>query len=176
MARGLRDIVDCERLADEGAVLERVYALADLPRVQDLLADGSGTLRVRFAFAKTESGHAGVTIEANGVAHLACQRCTRTFDFPVAAQSEIEFTTDQAAESQNSAREPYLLSEGSASLAELAGEELLLALPLVPMCTEPEACGGAQAPREFVAAAPPSEATRRPFSGLQDLLKKTDRT
>ncbi len=176
MARGLRDIVDCERLAEQGAVVERVYALADLPRVQDLLADLSGALRVRFAFAQTESGGAGVTIEADGGARLVCQRCMQPFEFPIAARSEIEFTTDRRADSQSSGREPFLLVEGRASLAELAAEELLLALPLVPACSELEGCGKAQAPRAPEAAAVVLRQTTRPFRALQDLLKKTDRT
>jgi hypothetical protein len=38
MAPGLPDLVDCARLAEEAAVLERVYELAELSRLRDVLA------------------------------------------------------------------------------------------------------------------------------------------
>jgi uncharacterized metal-binding protein YceD (DUF177 family) len=55
------------------------------------------------------------------------------------------------------------MDEGSVSLRELAEEELLLALPVVVACSAPEACG----------QAPVQQERTRPFSVLQDLLKKT---
>ena len=56
MAPGLPDRVDCAHLADDAVVLERVYPLGEMPRLQDLLADGKGSVRASFAFAKIDSG------------------------------------------------------------------------------------------------------------------------
>jgi uncharacterized metal-binding protein YceD (DUF177 family) len=49
---------------------------------------------------------------------------------------------------------------------------LLLALPVAPACSTPLTCGNA--PDLVIDASAPdgSEETRRPFSVLQDLLKK----
>jgi uncharacterized metal-binding protein YceD (DUF177 family) len=55
------------------------------------------------------------------------------------------------------------MDEGLVSLRDLAEEELLLALPVIASCSTPEACGRAPSPDE----------RQRPFSVLQDLLKKT---
>jgi uncharacterized protein len=163
MASGSTDRVDCARLADEAAVLERVYPLSELPRLQDLLADARGSLRARFAFSKLEAGRAGAAVAVEAAPRLVCQRCLQGFEFPLVSDSEIEFARDDAEVPVESAREIYLMDEGSVSLRELAEEELLLALPVVAACSAPEACGRTPVQQERV----------RPFSVLQDLLKKT---
>ena len=69
-----------------------------------------------------------------------------------------------------------MTEQGLVSLRDLAEEELLLALPIAPACTAPERCGRAP---EYVERAGPAAAapeTVRPFSALQELLKKHDRT
>jgi uncharacterized protein len=163
MASGSTDRVDCARLAEDAAVLERVYPLSELPRLQDLLADARGTLRARFAFSKLEAGRAGASVAVEAAPRLRCQRCLQGFEFPLVSDSEIEFAGADADTPVESAREIYLMDEGSVSLRELAEEELLLALPVVAACSAPEACGQVSVQQERV----------RPFSVLKDLLKKT---
>jgi uncharacterized protein len=173
MAPGLPDRVDCAHLADEAVVLERIYPLGDLPRLQDLLADSRGSVRASFAFAKLGAGRMGATVAIEAVPQLVCQRCMQGFGFAAAGSSEIEFSNGEAAAEAYSQREVYTVQDGRVSLRELAEEELLLALPIVAACDTPQTCGRAPA---FEAAAEvrdlPGERSR-PFSALQDLLKKT---
>ena len=73
MAAGLPDLVDCARLAEDGAVLERVYDLSELPRLQDVLAEPSGTLtRDALHLRRCASGRAGarVSVRADAAADL----------------------------------------------------------------------------------------------------------
>ena len=171
MAAGLPDLVDCLRLAEEAAVLERVYELGDLPRLRDVLAGPRGTLLARFAFAKSAAGRPAATVAVHATPALVCQRCLQDFALPVSGGSEVEFTPDEDAPAGDADREMFRMDKGLVSLRELAEEELLLALPLAPACDTPMSCG--RAPR--YAAGPPvaSDEMRRPFSSLQDLLKKT---
>jgi len=161
-------------LAAAAETLERVYQLDDLPRLQDLLAQSGGRLQARFAFGKTPDGGAGVTLAIESTPMLRCQRCLEPFALPVAARTEIEFAVDDAAVAggEGSLREPYVLSGGVASLRDLAEEELLLALPVAPACSAPEKCGRAPSYDGGSAQAPAAPETVRPFSALQDLLKK----
>ena len=163
MASGLSDRVDCARLAADAAVLERVYPLRELSRLQDLLADTRGSVKARFVFSRLEAGRVGANVAVHATPRLVCQRCLQSFELPVAGDSEIEFAISEAEAPQGSPREIYLMDEGSVSLRELAEEELLLALPVIASCSTPEACGQAPAPEE----------RQRPFAVLQDLLKKT---
>jgi uncharacterized protein len=173
MAPGLPDRVDCAHLADDAVVLERVYPLGEMPRIQDLLADTRGSVRASFAFVKLGAGRSGATVAVEAVPRLVCQRCLQGFAFAAAGSSEIEFASGWAGGASDSQRELYATDEGRVSLRELAEEELLLALPIVAACSTPQTCGRAPA---FEAGAEiegsPSERTR-PFTALQDLLKKT---
>jgi uncharacterized protein len=162
MASGSIDRVDCARLAEDAAVLERVYPLSELPRLKDFLADAHGTVRVRFAFSKLAAGRAGATVAVQAAPRLVCQRCLQGFELPLISDSEIEFAMSDADAPLESPREIYLMDEGSVSLRELAEEELLLALPVVAACGTPEICG----------RAPSADERQRPFAVLQDLLKK----
>jgi uncharacterized protein len=168
MASGLPDRVDCVRLSEEAAVLERVYALAQLPRLSDLVAAPNGSMTARYAFGMVDGRRAGAIVSIEAEPQLLCQRCLQGFAFPVAVSSEIEFASSESAASADSPREIYLMVDGLVSLRELAEEELLLALPVIAACSSPQTCGRAPA-----LDAKPDDAPRRPFAGLQELLKKT---
>jgi uncharacterized protein len=172
MAPGLPDRVDCAHLADNAVVLERVYPLGEMPRLQDLLADTRGSVRARFAFAKVDSGRAGATVAVEATPQLICQRCLEGFGFAAAGRSEIEFSSGAALGTADLQREVYATDEGLVSLRELAEEELLLALPIVAMHS-PQSCARAPAYEAGGEIQDMSGDRSRPFTALQDLLKKT---
>ena len=173
MAPGLPDRVDCAHLADEAVALERVYPLGEMPRLRDLLADSRGSVRASFAFANFGTGRAGATVTVEAVPQLVCQRCMQGFAFAAAGSSEIEFSSGSAAGSADSQREVYATEDGRVSLRELAEEELLLALPIVAACDTPQTCGRAPAHEAGAVVQDLPSGRSRPFSALQDLLKKT---
>jgi uncharacterized protein len=168
MPPGLPDRVDCARLAEDEAILERVFAWKDMSRLQDLLAGADGSVRARYAFAQIGANRAGAIVSVQAAPQLVCQRCLQGFAFPVDVSSEIEFASSESAVAADSPREIYVMDGGLVSLRELAEEELLLALPVITACSTPETCGKAPMLDAEIADAP-----RRPFAGLQDLLKKT---
>ena len=172
MASGLPDRVDCARLAQDAAALERSYAPGELPRLQDLLADARGSVRARFAFAKADSGRARATVDVQAVLHLMCQRCLQDFEFPAAGHSEVEFANGEELTGAPREREFFAMDQGVVSLRELAEEELLLALPIVAL-HPPQLCGR-PADYETDGGIPDAaEGRTRPFTALQTLLKKT---
>jgi len=172
MAPALPDRVDSAHLANESMVLERVYPLGEMRRLQELLADAGGSVRARFAFAKVDSGRAGATVAVEATPQLVCQRCLQGFAYAAAGSSEIEFLSDSDEGAANSQREVYATHEGWLSLRELAEEELLLALPTVAMHT-PQNCGQAQTYEAGGETEDVPGDRSRPFTALQDLLKKT---
>jgi uncharacterized protein len=170
MAPGLPDRVDCAQLADDAVVLERVYPLGEMPRLQDLLADSRGSVHARFAFSKLDTGRAGATVSVQATPHLVCQRCLQGFAFAAAGSSEIEFSGASGLGAADSQREVYETEEGLVSLRDLAEEEVLLALPIAAM-HPPQDCGQAQAETGEIEDV--SAGRTRPFAALQTLLKKT---
>ena len=173
MAAGLPDLVECARLAEEAALLQREYELARLPRLRDLLAEPRGTLSATFAFAKTASGRPGVLVSIEASPQLVCQRCMQGFGLRATGASESEFATSDDLEDAETEREFFRMENGRVSLRELAEEELLLALPIVPACNSPQSCGRAPSYATGDETIGVTGDMRRPFSALQDLLKKT---
>jgi uncharacterized protein len=173
MAPGSPDLVDCVRLSTDSAELERVYELGELPRMKDILAEPRGPLSARFAFAILPSGRPGAEVSIEASPQLVCQRCMQGRALAVMGGSEVEFATTDDANASDSEKELYRMTNGQVSLRELAEEELLLALPHVFMCDTPSTCG--RAPIYASGGETPGETgdMRRPFSALQDLLKKT---
>jgi uncharacterized protein len=168
MAPGLPDRVDCARLADDAAVLERVFALEDMPRLFDVLAERKGSVAARYQFERVDGSRAGARVFVEAAPQLVCQRCLKGFAFPVVVSSEIEFASSESAAPAGSLREIYVMTDGLVSLRELAEEELLLALPVIAACSSPQTCG-----RAPVLDADTADAPRQPFAGLQEMLKKT---
>lgn len=171
MAAGLPDLVDCARLAEEAAVLERTYELREFPRLAESLAQPQGLVDASFAFSKLASGRAGARIVVRAAPVLICQRCMQGFAFLVEGGSDVEFADDETA--TDSDRELFDARGGVVSLRDLAEEELLLALPVAPACSTPATCGHAPVLVGDVPEARSADPTRRPFSVLQDLLKKS---
>jgi len=75
--------------------------------------------------------------------------------------------------------ETFLATDGHATLAALAAEELLLALPIVPRHGRGEWCEVSSAGAEAADSAPavreamaPAEETQRPFAELRALLER----
>jgi uncharacterized metal-binding protein YceD (DUF177 family) len=95
------------------------------------------------------------------------------FAFPVSGGSEIEFAADDEAGAADSEREPFRADGGLVSLKDLAEEELLLALPVAPVCGASQGCGHAPGFPAQAGRSEESAGMRRPFSALKDLLKKT---
>jgi uncharacterized metal-binding protein YceD (DUF177 family) len=176
MAGGPPDLVDCERLAAERETLERVYELGQLPRLQDLLSDQRGRLKAIFGFGRAPSGRSAAVVRIEATPRLVCQRCLEGFGFAVAARSEVEFSADPQADGAASRDELFRSVQGLVSLRDLAEEELLLALPLVPACSAPQECGNAPRFGASTTAEPVAQEMVRPFAVLQDLIKKHDRT
>lgn len=173
MAAGPPELVDCTQLAAGAAVLERDYELAGLQRLEDVLTDTRGVVHARFAFSNTSSGRPGARVEIRAEPWVRCQRCMQGFALGVSGGSEIEFAANEAADASEAQREIYRAEGGKVSLRDLAEEELLLALPIVPACEQPERCGNApRLPGDAGYEGSP-DAMRRPFSGLKELLKKT---
>jgi uncharacterized protein len=173
MSAGSPDLVYCARLAADAETLERVYELAELPRLRDLLEETRGTLSASFAFTTLASGRAGAAVAIAATPRLKCQRCLKGFDAGVRAGSEVEFATSDEPQESPAEREFFWMTNGQVSLRELAEEELLLALPLVPACSTPLTCGQAPGYVSGEAGFGATGEMRRPFGALQDLLKKT---
>jgi uncharacterized protein len=113
-------------------------ALADLPRLREELVGESHGAAARadfeIAFRRDEAGRPVVLGRVQAVLHLACQRCLGVVEHRVDAP--IRLLLVQGPDLAQDPPEPYEalpVVDGRVTVAELIEDELLLALPQIPI-------------------------------------------
>lgn len=169
MSRLLPDTVDALRMVAAGRSFQGSLPLSRLPRLVSMLADAQGEVAYELSFIRDEVGCAQLVVHAEALLPLICQRTLERFLLPSQVDVRlglIEHERDEAALPPDC--EPLLLQDGCVHPAAVIEDELLLALPLIPVKPGSEPVhAGDDAER---AAQPP--ATHNPFAGLGDLLKR----
>jgi uncharacterized protein len=178
MPGGASKLRDVRKLADARATLDLDIPVAELPGLPGELICGSGQVHARVQFGR-EQGFMVAQVALQGQLELICQRCMAPMPVPIETSSPVLLIESEAdAEAAPVEWETYLAAEGRLSLAALAAEELLLALPVVPLHADSSACeasAGRSVPsRDAEPASPPQRATEqvmvRPFADLRALL------
>ena len=116
--------------------------LVQLTRLSPQLADRSGALDVDLEAGKDETGHPSLRGTIRGELTLMCQRGLHPFAWrcdlaPVLALVESETEEKKVLASG----EPYLVENDRLPLRDLVEDEVLLALPMMPRCDDPDCLG-----------------------------------
>jgi len=174
MLRPPEDLLDAGLLAAQRMTLERDYALAGFVRLADSLARPDGGVQVRFRFHA-----AGAFPAMEGVVRfkpwLVCQRCLQVFEAELESPVRVAFVgRDAEAGRVPEEYDAVTAPGGRIDLVDLVEDELLLALPLVPMHAAHAACAPVRGSRPLPQAAepPPAGRTQRPFGDLRALMKR----
>jgi len=170
MPRAPKEPLDALNLAAAAVVVEREFRLADFTRLADRLLAPDGMAAARIAMGSAGGVPTG-ELEVRAEALLTCQRCLGPMRRTLRSTSQLAFVErDDApipAEYEAIPGDPRKVD-----LAELVEDELLLALPLIPMHGAGEQCRAQEPqPAPDRGAGPTSQEMRRPFAGLKDLLK-----
>ena len=144
MSVALPESVDAWRMVAARRIFEGSLPLASLPRLVPSLADESGECRYRVEFGRDEFGVAFCEIQAEAAVPLVCQRTLETFALPVRIEQRIGLVKDEREEAGlPPGYEPVQPPEdGRIHPAELIEDELILALPVVPVRPGSEAVEG----------------------------------
>lgn len=176
MSGRLPQIVHPGRLAESGASLRGTVALNTLPRLAGYLHDTEGEVNVELEFGIDVQKIRFVQGRLSGTLHLICQRCLQSLAYPVDLDVALGLAWSEAgAEKLPGHYEPLIVDEARLELARLVEDELMLALPVVPMhaideCRHDRRLIGAPAADEAAGQAGTQD-TRRPFAGLGELLR-----
>ena len=149
MSPRLPELIEPERMAETGRILKGTLALSKLKRLAPLLFNDKGSVSgdygdvaVELMFGIDATGQLNVTGSLETDVRLQCQRCMQALDLHIAEKVSlaIVYDNDQANELP-SHYEPLVLNdeEELVSLPELIEDEILLALPSVPL-HEPDEC------------------------------------
>ncbi len=177
--------VDVARLADAGEVREFDVNLAEFPRLEDQLARHGARARGSLSVSR-ERGVPVVEVVVRAEIPMVCQRCLGIVEVPVASSARVAIVADlAAADALATDLDPFIAADGRLALRELAEEQLLLAMPLVPRHDDDAQCSAARDARREQAretgrkgadgAAEKSAArvTQKPFAELGELLKRS---
>lgn len=165
--------IEPRRLVDRGIVLSGAVPTAKMSRLNALLDAPAGDVQVELAFRRDEAGVSAMHGHYQVDVAMVCQRCLDQVVLALDTQCDVGFVTNDAA-AKNLPRdyEPVMVDEEGLDLHALIEDELLLALPVVPMHPL-ETC---QHPSGFEPdlAEPEEEAEKpNPFSVLTKLKRDT---
>lgn len=126
--------VDPRKLADRAAILEGELPFESLPRFSEPLADKAGSVRAKFVFEREERRVAVIRFELDAEVKMVCQRCLELAAMPVHVECTYLIVREGASDSVvPKGYEAVEVGEELLDLLTLAEDELLLALPIVPL-------------------------------------------
>lgn len=162
--------VDPRKLADRGVTLRGELQLANLPRLCDPLAEHAGVVRAQIHFERDEHMTAVIHSELDVEVKMVCQRCLELVALPI--HSECDYAVVREGANTQSLPKDYdvlEVGEDPLDLLALVEDELLLALPIVPL-HDPDVC---QPPAGLEEPSPSEDEVSRsnPFSVLAQLKR-----
>jgi uncharacterized protein len=169
-ANRLPEQLDAWRMVATQRTFEGVLPLSDMPRLRGALADTEGSARVSVEFGEDNLRIPFVELRIDARLPLECQRSLQRFAYPVKIVQRLGLIRDE--EGEDALPEGYeaLLvgDDGLLRPAELVEDELILAVPVVPVAPGTEAVE-----RDWSAS---EEETQRasPFSALSALKGKPE--
>jgi uncharacterized protein len=171
MPGGASKLRDVRKLSDARAILELDIPIGELPGLPVELIMGGGPLHVQVQFGR-EQGFMVAQLAMRGEMQLVCQRCIGPMSWQVDLKSPVLLIESESeAEGAPAEWETYLAADGRVSIAALATEELLLALPIVPLHADGQDCAGGR-PAAKPTAPEAAQVTARPFADLRALLEQ----
>jgi uncharacterized protein len=177
MARPLEDPLDVGQLAAQRTRLDREFPIDGFARLRDSLARPDGRAAVQFRF-HAAGAYPALEGAVRAKAWLVCQRCLQQFEAALESPVRVAFVgRDAEAGRVPDEYDAVTAPGGRIQLAEFVEDELLLALPLVPMHATPAECAlklaeEAQVESENEAPAAPAQPVTRPFADLRELMKR----
>ena len=135
MSAEIPGIVDAWRWVAARRRIEGRVPLASLPRLRDGLFEPEGDVRFTVDFDRDALGVPRVVLEAEAELPLQCQRSLQRFLLPVRVEQRLGLLRDEAGEAAlPEGYEPLLVpADGRLDPLDLVEDELILALPVVPV-------------------------------------------
>lgn len=132
MSEGLPEHVDVARLAARSARLQSVTPVSAMARLAELLVDVAGNVDSDLRFSERQ----WIDGEASATVRVTCQRCLEPMSVALDARIRLAVDVDDAQVPDD--REAVMSDNGDISPLALVEDELILALPIVPMHAEGE--------------------------------------
>ncbi|MGA8278572.1 MAG: YceD family protein [Rhodanobacteraceae bacterium] len=134
-----------------------------MPRLCELLASFGGDVTYDLEFGNDALGTASLAVRVEAGLPLVCQRTLRIYIQSVTVDQRLGLIVDAGQEDALlEGYEPVLMVDGRICLHDVVEDELILAVPLVPLSPGP--------PLDY-ATGPTDDAEHGPFAVLEKLKK-----
>ncbi len=149
-------------------------AAAQLPRLTEAVLALEGPMTVRLRCLDDIGSLGRVAGQLQGQVQLTCQRCLQAMSWPLAADADWTLVASEAEEERLlDSCDPVLIHEGQLALHEAIEDELLMALPIAPMCALENCPNKSRAnDGEVGDNRRPGEARPSPFAALKGQIKR----
>ena len=134
MSAALPARVDVARQVQARYTYKGTLPLASMQRLRGSLASSEGEARYVVEFGKDGLGISYLALRVEAGLPLVCQRTLETFMYPVAVDQRLGLIASESDEAGLPEEyEPLLVADGHLGIADVIEDELILALPVVPL-------------------------------------------
>ena len=143
--------------------------MAGLERLLSALTSDQGELEIELNLGKDPEGTRFLAGTIQGAIVLSCQRCMQDMTLPLDLEFRLGLLRDESAvDALSDCYEPLLVTAEPAYIADIIADEILLALPIVPLHGDSDEC------HAFVKAykSPEGEQRENPFAVLAGMKQK----
>ncbi len=166
MSADLPPLFDVWRMVANQRRFEGSLPIAHMPRLCELLAEPEGDCQYAVEFYRDTLKIDVMHIRLNAVLHLICQRTLERFAYPVAIDQRLGLIRDEAQEAALPEDMEAVLIDGHGEVSpvQLIEDELLLAVPLVPINP-----GASEIDPKWAEQEEPEQEKSTPFAALAAL-------
>ena len=132
-------IINAFEFCHRNEKLKDQVAVADLPRLNSICANGQGNLEWRLEGSIGKEGHPQLNLEVFGKLELVCQRCMESLAYEIDSQAIIMLAKDEKTADEieiwlgNENPVEVIVGEERQDVLVLVEDEVLLSMPLSPM-------------------------------------------
>ena len=168
MSGGLPIQIDPLDLAKNQVQLEGQYLTVNLPRLAEFSPSKDAMVHVKLGFIQETDALVKVTGSIDSRLRLVCERCLQPFEYEISLEPQLYFDVSGVEPDDQDERD-IIQVEGPVDLKSLVEDEVLLALPMIPMHAPDQCKAGGNRHRETTEEKPAGE--DHPFAQLAELLK-----
>jgi len=135
MSDGLPQQIDVTRFAHTGRRLQGKLSLNQLARLSKLVEENQAcqTFLLTLDFSRLDDGRRVIKGQVNGCVSMICQRCLEPVEVNLDCDISLGLVADDAEAELLPAELDPLIAGETTQLSELLEDELLLAMPIVPL-------------------------------------------
>ncbi len=130
-----RHFIDSLDFARQGGELRGEVPVAELPRLQDVLADSEGNIRYMVLGLLDKGNKPALEITLDGQCVLRCQRCLEGYTYPLHLSSRLLLEREERPLDESSLAEEgtdSIVADEHLDVLALLEDEILLSLPFAP--------------------------------------------